>query len=259
MKNVEIYQHIELDGSSFYLGEGDTAVLCLHGFTATTTEVRPVAEYLAAHGYSTAAPLLPGHGTSPQDLNSKTYQDWVLTASDSLEKLAKNHKHVFVLGESMGALIALYLLAHYPFVSGGLIFAPALRIPRLWQSKLFWPLIKMMPKGGDGDDSMPWKGYNILPLKAAASLFDFQRVVQKELYKINQPLLVFLGQKDQRIDPLGAVIVLDRVNSKNKELVMLPESGHVILLDKETPVVFKMSHEFLVRFSSETEGESFGL
>lgn len=259
MNKVEIYQHPELDGSSFYLGDGETAVLCLHGFTATTTEVRPLGDFLAQNGYTVAAPLLPGHGTTPTDLNKKTYRDWLNTAENALDRLAKTHKHVFVLGESMGALLALSLLSNHPYLRGGMILAPALRLPRLWQSKFIWPFIRMIPKGGDGDNSMPWKGYNILPLKAAASLFDFQRTVRKELSQISQPMQIFYGKLDKRIDPEGVAIIHETINSSDKELVIMQDSGHVILLDREAKMVFEMCKDFMARVVEETEGKPFGL
>lgn len=259
MKKTKIYQHPELDGSSFYFREGDTAVICFHGFTATTTEVRPVAEYLAGQGFAVAAPLLPGHGTTPEDLNTKTFHDWMQTAEHMLEIVNKNHKRVFVLGESMGALIALLLLAEHPNLCGGMILAPAICIPKLWQSKLVWPFIKLMPKGGDGDDSMPWKGYNILPVRAAASLYDFQQVVRKSLPHVEQPVIVFQGKQDRRIDPLGAELIVENVRSAETELVILENSGHVILLDKEASIVYELCRDFIHRYLKENKGESIGL
>lgn len=54
----------ELDGSSITWQGGKTGFLLLHGFTATTAEVRPLGEALHAAGHTVSAPLLPGHGTT---------------------------------------------------------------------------------------------------------------------------------------------------------------------------------------------------
>ena len=49
--------HPELDGASFTYQGGKTGFLLLHGFTATTAEVRPLGERLHAAGYTVSAPL----------------------------------------------------------------------------------------------------------------------------------------------------------------------------------------------------------
>ena len=52
----------------FALGSGPDACLLLHGLTGSPAELRPVGEALAQAGFRAVGPLLPGHGTSPEDL-----------------------------------------------------------------------------------------------------------------------------------------------------------------------------------------------
>ena len=54
----------ELEGGSFFWKGGGTGVLLLHGLTATTAEVRPLAKCLLVEGYTVSGILLPGHGTT---------------------------------------------------------------------------------------------------------------------------------------------------------------------------------------------------
>ncbi|MBO0709516.1 MAG: esterase, partial [Candidatus Dormibacteraeota bacterium] len=51
-------------------------VLLSHGFTGSPASLRPWGEALAEHGYGIAVPRLPGHGTTWQDCNRSTRQDW---------------------------------------------------------------------------------------------------------------------------------------------------------------------------------------
>src|SRR5688572_7729976 len=70
------------DKSPFYArGTGQRAALCLHGFTGTPFEVRPLAEALAAQGYTTLAPVLAGHGGTVDDLAGTTHADWLASAA----------------------------------------------------------------------------------------------------------------------------------------------------------------------------------
>ncbi len=66
-----------LSGDSFYWQAGPTGVLLVHGYTATTSEVQPLARILNSEGYSVAGPLLPGHHTTPRELNQVKWQDWI--------------------------------------------------------------------------------------------------------------------------------------------------------------------------------------
>jgi len=71
-----------LDGDAFFWQAGKMGALLIHGFTATTAEVRLLGEYLHARGYTISAPLLPGHGTSPAEMNRCKWQDWTRAVSD---------------------------------------------------------------------------------------------------------------------------------------------------------------------------------
>src|SRR5216684_2037716 len=71
----------------FSLGEGDDACLLLHGLTGAPAEVRPVGEALARAGFRAVGPLLPGHGTSPQDLEAVTRSDMLDAAREALLSL----------------------------------------------------------------------------------------------------------------------------------------------------------------------------
>ena len=103
-----------LDGSPFFLEGGPVGVLLVHGFTATPVEVRSLADRLHAQGHTVAGPLLPGHGTKPEDLNRVRWQDWIDAAEEVYGRLAARSDRVFVGGTSMGAVIALYLASLHP-------------------------------------------------------------------------------------------------------------------------------------------------
>ena len=78
----ESIRNPQLAGDSFTWIEGPVGVLLFHGFTATTAEVRLLAGRLREAGYTVAGPLLPGHGTHPDELNQcRQYKKQV----DSLE------------------------------------------------------------------------------------------------------------------------------------------------------------------------------
>src|ERR1700682_4947012 len=94
----------------FALGDGPDACLLLHGLTGSPAEVRPVGEALALAGFRAVAPLLPGHGTAPEDLYTVTRFDLLRAAESALLSL-RGARRVYLCGLSAGALLALHLAA----------------------------------------------------------------------------------------------------------------------------------------------------
>src|SRR5665811_713155 len=77
--------HAELGFDSFLLPGGEDGIVLLHGFTASPVEVRQLADFLNAQGYTASGPLLPGHGTHPDDLNRVKFEDWVRFSEAAVE------------------------------------------------------------------------------------------------------------------------------------------------------------------------------
>lgn len=253
-----VFENPQLEGSSFILQPHpsdkptETAVLLIHGFTSTTVEVRPLAEYLQNSGYTVRAPLLPGHGTKPEDMLSIRCEDWVNTAENAYLDLVKDFSKIVVGGESMGALLALHLAAQHPNISGLVIFAPAIHVSGQWRAPLLAPFIKFRPKYYLPKDvkqpepnTLPWQGYNVLPIPAAAQFYELQKLVRHELESIYQPALIFQGKLDGTIDPQGAQIVLEALGSQDKQLVWLEHSGHTLVLGSEHEAVFQQTLRFV--------------
>ena len=233
------------DGSAFFWPRGEIAILCLHGFTATTVEVRQIAAYFSDQGYTTRGPLLPGHGTSAMEMNHTTWRDWLSAAENTLLELMDTYDKVFILGESMGGLLTLYLAAQYPSLLGAMVFAPAIKIRNLWLTKFIWRF-KPLIKKGKPNPQIPQQSYASFPLRAAASLLDLQRIVKNHLKKIKIPVIIFQGKLDDTIDPMGALYAYEYIRHEDKDFVYLEESSHIILLDKQLPVVQQICHDFIL-------------
>lgn len=234
-----VMQNENLDGNTFSLsGSKDVCVILIHGFTATTVEVKPLANELGKAGYSVICPLLPGHNTSPEDLNTKTWEDWTSSVNMILETALEDFNNVFIGGESMGGLIACILASRHNKIKGLLLFSPALFIPNLNWSKWIKYFRPIMPKPGrnrleENTEIFPWKGYTVNPTKAANQLFKLQKIVKSNLSKIVSPIIIFQGKKDRTINPESSVYIFNHISSNEKKLVSMENSGHCVLIDQE--------------------------
>jgi carboxylesterase len=240
----------QLAGDPFLWEGGRTGVLLIHGYTATTAEVRPLARILHQQGYTVAGPLLPGHNTLPEDANRYHWRDWVCAVEESYQQLTAHCQRVIIGGESMGALLALCLASEHPEAAAILAYAPALKLTmgplQTTLIRVLAPFVPYIHKQRMGDDPY-WQGYTVYPLKGARELLRLQRQVCGCLSRINQPILIVQGRLDTMVDPSAAETVHCEVRSAVKELRWLPDSQHCVIIDREREEVNQLTLDFLRR------------
>lgn len=234
----------DLAGGPFTIQGSSTGLLLIHGFTATTAEVRLLADRFAGLGYTIHAPLLPGHGTNLDDLDRCHWQDWVSAVESAYAEIRPNVDHLVVGGESMGGLLSLYLSAVHPDIELALVYSPAIKVKYLWQSRFLYPFVPYMPKKRL-DDGMPWQGYRYNSIRAGAQLYKLQNQVRRMVRQIHQPVAIFLGAHDQTIDLGGARRLYNQIASPRKALFEYGYSGHCMILDSEVDAIFRQSRDFL--------------
>lgn len=249
MTTATIYNP-HLEGDAFFWEGGPTGVLLIHGFTATTAEVRPLAHILYEKGYTVAGPLLPGHGAQPEDVNRYTWRDWVRAAEESYRKLSARCERVIVGGESTGALLALYLASEHPEALAVLAYAPALRLHmsagKLAGIRLLAPFVTAFRKPQMGDDPL-WQGYTVYPLKGARELLRLQQAVRGRLPRVHRPILIIQGRLDATVHPSAPETIYREVRSAVKELHWLPNSQHCVIIDQERAEAAQITLAFLNR------------
>ena len=242
-------QNPHLDGSTFFFeGNNDVCVILLHGFTSTSIEVRPLAEFINKAGYNVLGPLLPGHGTQPEDLNKCIWSDWINSILTHYYKCKEKYRKVFVGGESMGGVLTCYLAANEPDIKGIMLYAPAIKVERLGHSRYIRFFKKQIPKSNineNENETYPWQGYTVHPTRAAYQFYLLQQKTSKLLRNIKQPAIIFQGKFDTTISPDSPNIVYDQIQSSVKELVFLENSGHCVLLEKDFDYVTRKTLEFL--------------
>ena len=65
----------------FYLeGSNGEGVLLVHGFGGSAAHVRMLGDHLNANGYTVHGPLLEGHGTRLEDMETTGRSDWLESA-----------------------------------------------------------------------------------------------------------------------------------------------------------------------------------
>jgi carboxylesterase len=243
-----------LEGDPFTWEGGPIGVLLVHGYTATTAEVRPLARVLYEHGYTVAGPLLPGHNTTPEDANRYRWQNWFRSVEVAYRELAARCPRVVVGGESTGALLTLYLASEHPEIACVLSYAPALRLTlrrrdlvRLYLAAPFKPYVAKRqgaPSTSSGGENL-WRGYPVTPLRGTIELLRLQRAVRPRLSRVQQPILVVQGRNDPTVHPSAPETIYREVSSTVKELHWFDHSAHKVILDDERERVFALTLAFI--------------
>jgi carboxylesterase len=255
-------QPVRLDPSAFEAAGGRVGVLLIHGFTGSVAETRPMGVYLAERGLSVGCPLLPGHGTEPNDLTQISWHEWVDEVESALHRLQTRCDTVFVGGLSLGSLLTLWLGAKHPDVAGLMPMAPAISMknPLMPATLLLRYLFKYNPLGPMGEDDLSdpqgservWC-YDETPLWGASQVYLLQRNVRRMLPKVGQPILIVQGRRDKHLDPRAAQVVYDSVASTDRTVIWLEHSGHNLLIDGERESVWALSYEWMM---DRSRGES---
>ncbi len=227
-------------------------VLLVHGFTGSPASMLPWGRHLAEQGYAVSVPLLPGHGTTWQDLNRTGWADWCSEVERAFEKLQANADQVVVGGLSMGGGLALQLAADRGReVAGVLLVNAAVHLDR--RDLVALPVVKhLVPslRGLAGDIKKPGveeHGYSRTPLKALHSMLTGWRTLVEDLPRVTQPLLIFRSTVDHVVDPSSAALIRARVSSRDLTERMLENSYHVATLDNDAPIILEESALFVRR------------
>jgi carboxylesterase len=243
-----------VDASPFALpGAGRAAALCLHGLTGTPYEVRPLGEALSAAGIAAIGPVLPGHNETPERLARIAHTEWLAAARDALHELREEHERVFVVGLSMGGLVALALAAEERVDAAAVIGVPLrIRAPGIRLVPLLKRVVRYVPKSEGSDIRDPdararHPSYDRMPLAAIHELLRLQRRVRLLLPRIQVPLFVAHGAHDRTAHPDDAREILMRVASREREHLVLDGSGHVVPVDHDGPRLASALVAFLRR------------
>jgi len=215
---------------------GPHGALVLHGFTGCPQSMRGLAQALAAAGFAVELPLLPGHGTAVEDMIPTRWADWSGTAEQACKELAGRCDRVVVAGLSMGGTLAAWLAAHHPEIAGAVLVNPAVEPPAdsfldLMRAALDAGSETIPGVGGDlADPDAHELAYDLVPVRAALSLWDALVELAPKLGDIRCPLLLLTSPNDHVVPPSAGAFLTGRVSGP-VERVTLERSYHVATLD----------------------------
>ena len=217
---------------------GPHGALVVHGFTGTPQSMRGLASAFAAAGFAVELPLLPGHGTSVDDMATTTFTDWSEAVERAYDDLAPHCDHVVVAGLSMGATLAAGLAVRHPEIAGLVVingaFAPPEPNVRDGLEQLVAQGVARIPGPGNdvADPDQTELAYTEVPPPQLLSLLDHLELLQGELAQIRCPSLVITSDNDHVVQPASSDHYAQQVGGPVERMHLL-RSFHVATLDYE--------------------------
>ncbi len=261
MKSIE-GGFIGVRGSSIFYqawlpeGEVKAVLLVVHGLGEYCGRYMNVVNHFVPLGYAVYGLDHIGHGKSDGAREYvERFEDFTdnLTTYYTMVTGWQVGKPVFLLGHSLGGLIATYyLLDHQASFKGAIISAPAIKIgagispATITMGKI---LSVVMPKAGVlaldagaisrdpqvvstyANDPLVFHGKT--PARLAAEMLKAMQRVTAELGKITLPFIAVQGGQDKLVDPAGAQMLYDRASSKDKTIKIYDGLYHEVFNEPE--------------------------
>ena len=250
-KAMEVGMPFLVKGRSDRLG----VVLC-HGYMAAPLEVRELAAFLGRLGFWVYAPRLRGHGTSPQDLAQRSYQDWLRSVDRGYAIMASICRKVVAGGFSTGAGLVLHLAARVEALAGVFAVSAPMRL-RDFNAR-FAPAVDMwnrlMDRASRTGAKMefvenrpenPHINYSRNPVSGVREIERLMDDLDPRLGGIETPALVVQSSNDPVVDPRGSEKVFKKIGSRDKKYVLFSMNRHGILLGEDSEKVHQVVGDFL--------------
>jgi carboxylesterase len=245
-----------MDGAEPFAADGGPhGALVLHGFTGNPNSVRFVAKRFADIGWMVDCPLLPGHGTSVDDLEATTFADWSAAADAAYEALASRVAdaggQVVVVGLSMGGLLATWLAARHPDIAGLAVINPIVEpsppMVEALTSVIESGETRVVSIGSDiADPGAKELTYDSTPLRPARSMYEAVEALQPSLPAIACPVLIVTSENDHVVPPTNSDHLAASVSGP-VERVRVTRSYHVATLDYDRPEVEQRVLDFAAK------------
>ena len=230
-------------------------VLFLHGFMGSPISSRPLAEYLTRHGLFVNCPLLPGHGHYPDKLKSAGRKEWLAEAEEAYRAAQANSDELFLIGHSMGNILAAHVALTFGGTRGIIMLAPVYDVPdnRLRYVKYarhFMPWYYphkskresmqhlVRERVLDFDPTIDFESPEFqaaLPEVSRVPIAGMHEMVETIKYgrklwpRLQLPVHIFTGEEDVAAPPQNARQIFAALPGADKGLTVYPSAGHELM------------------------------
>jgi carboxylesterase len=238
-------------------------VLLVHGLNGNTGDMAELQDVLLAHGIITRNMLLPGHGSKVKDMLSVGWEEWVQAVDNELNLLKKLCDVVFLVGHSLGGALVLHVAAHAEIAGVVPICAPlhlhSWLKPVVSIGKFLTPLVPTIREDVRDPEARrryTRDVYRWTPLHPVESMVRHLPQLRTEIGHITAPALIITSLHDHVVPARDGREIYRLIGSREKHLVTLHRSYHVVMKDHDREEVFDKTLVFVLHHAKDAQSHS---
>jgi carboxylesterase len=223
------------------VGDPECAAVLLHGFGDTPQTLAYLAERLHAAGWSVYVPVLPGHARTLREFGETRADAWLAFAREEFSRARARHRTVVLVGLSMGGALAAEIAADDAALPALVLLAPYLsvlpQVRRLARAHRLLSIATVYLFGRsersilDPDERRRNLGFGYTTPRLLVELREVADRGREAAPRVLAPTLVVQSRNDHRISAADAETVFHLLGSREKRIVWVEESGHVVTVD----------------------------
>ncbi len=235
-------------------------VIFIHGFMGSPNQFTFLTDAVFASGYSCASVLLPGHGGDGKSFAANGLQNWEDCVQTEIERHTKRYARIFLVGHSMGGLLALNASIQNSDAIRGVAMLSSPTHMRFFAPRSIWArLCLLCYKKGQVVKRDYLSAYSISNVHAweyltwrrpIAGLFRLIKKTRSNLADVSVPVLLFHSRMDEAVSFKSAAILSEGLSGAENETVVLQKSWHAHYTPEERVLLRERLLCFLVRCSA---------
>lgn len=228
------------------------AILLIHGFVGGIYDFNELQNELQIYKrFDVYTFTLPSH--EKNIVKDAKYEDWIKSAENWMNFLINNnYKEIYVIGHSMGGVIASHLASKYPQVKKLVLAAPAFRYFYFKDGKVnikgLNETVKEMPKifKNEGNEAVIER----IAKTPLSTMIEFTKLVNKyqnDINKVTCPTLIIHGTNDKVVPEESTDFVYNSIKSKTATLINIKDVPHGCFRCQRGKVIKNLITDFLLK------------
>jgi carboxylesterase len=211
----------------------DSLIIFIHGFMGSPNQFRDFMEAVYEHGCSACTILLPGHGGTGRDFGLCGLADWEDHLQGELDKHKSAYRNIFLVGHSMGGLLALNAsLQEQNRIHGVILLSTPFELDLRLRSLLRKASLLFFSQGNPIKETY-WQARGIssfVPrpswLKPVHSFSQLMHKTTLNLPRVFVPVLAVHSRNDETVSIISADILHNGLSNTSKKQLILKKSWH---------------------------------
>ncbi|MDP3300917.1 MAG: alpha/beta hydrolase [Sulfuricurvum sp.] len=233
----------------------DVGMVITHGYKSAPKEMEGLANFVHSLGVNVYCIRMEGHGTVPEDLKGSSYMHWIDSFNRGFAAMRMISHRLYLCGFSAGGVLALIAAASKQHKVDGLIcintaikfddlrfnyLLPTMGVISSWLSVINSKIeyIQDTPENPE----VNYSEHHIQSVRELKKLIDYAYPLLK---KVTARTLIIQGDNDPVVNPKGADMIYNTIQSEEKIKVLLKANEHVILNEKHYEEIFEAVKEFI--------------